>query len=89
MFKNFKFRFNAAARKEAVKGLQKMGSVGSPVGLLLANLLFTNAGDRLVLSIVAAANYVVCNALVVWVAGLEDSSTKKRSTPPSKTDDTS
>lgn len=73
------FRFNQAARKEAVVALQHLRTKGSPL-TVLAGLLLNSLGERIAVALGGLLVYLVCTIGIVYVRGLEDKVVKRKST---------
>lgn len=86
-----KFIFNAAARAEAIKGLNHLRTKGSPLTVAVS-LLLDSFSERMAVALGGLLVYVLCTFGIVLVKGLEDKISKKRTMKPkdgSKTDNTS
>lgn len=71
LLKKLHFRFNSAARREAIAALKKLGNWGSVLSPVFGYLFGGTFQEKVAIAIGAAALFIVCHAIAIYVAGLE------------------
>lgn len=71
------FRFNAAARREALVALQHLRTKGSPL-TVCAGIFLNSLGERLAVALGGLIVYVLCTFGMIYVRGLEEKGVKRK-----------